>query len=341
MASPGEEGDVNLDDESDTESFVDALEALDVKDEKPVQFAGTSTLSDQNQVSSEHSPSQDESPGVGDTPNDAASKTNCDMKTDSSSGSDSCSNSDEEEKERTIDDLIKEATASETTEQSDITGNSETTGECCKDEDEVDEVARKEAEAAMSEEEKEAKREEAQVQKVEGNERFKAANYQGALESYTDALMLCPLDYTKDRSIMFSNRAATKYKLERHETAIEDCTKALELNPVYLKALLRRAELYEKTDKLDEALADYTKALEMDRTLIKARIACQTLPDQIKERNEKLKEEMLGKLKDLGNLILRPFGLSTNNFKLQQDPNTGGYSMQFQQGAAPEPSNGK
>ena len=155
MASPGEEGDVNLDDESDTESFVDALEALDVKDEKPVQFAGTSTLSDQNQVSSEHSPSQDESPGVGDTPNDAASKTNCDMKTDSSSGSDSCSNSDEEEKERTIDDLIKEATASETTEQSDITGNSETTGECCKDEDEVDEVARKEAEAAMSEEEKE------------------------------------------------------------------------------------------------------------------------------------------------------------------------------------------
>ena len=58
-----------------------------------------------------------------------------------------------------------------------------------------------------------AKREEAQVQKVEGNERFKAANYQGALESYTDALMLCPLDYTKDRSIMFSNRAATKYKL--------------------------------------------------------------------------------------------------------------------------------
>jgi len=67
---------------------------------------------------------------------------------------------------------------------------------------------------------------------------------------------------------------------ERHETAIEDCTKALELNPVYLKALLRRAELYEKTDKLDEALADYTKALEMDRTLIKARIACQVFAEK-------------------------------------------------------------
>ncbi|CAD6211946.1 GSCOCG00003912001-RA-CDS [Cotesia congregata] len=131
----------------------------------------------------------------------------------------------------------------------------------------------------------------------------------------------------KDREVDLSEE-----EKEDKESAIKDCTKAVELNPAYLKAYLRRAQLYEQTDNLDQSLADYKKILELDPGHSEAHHAVRRLPPLIEEKNEKLKEEMLGKLKDLGNMILKPFGLSTNNFQLDKDPSTGGYSVKFNQG---------
>lgn len=38
-----------------------------------------------------------------------------------------------------------------------------------------------------------------------------------------------------------------------------------------------------------------------------------------------------GKLKELGNTVLGKFGLSLDNFKAVQDPQTGSYSINFSQ----------
>ncbi|KFP88220.1 PREDICTED: tetratricopeptide repeat protein 1 [Acanthisitta chloris] len=196
---------------------------------------------------------------------------------------------------------------------------------------EPDEEYLLELEKDMPEEEKQQRRKESTTLKEKGNEQFKKEDYGEAEDSYTKALQICPACFQKDRAVLFSNRAAAKMKQDKTEAALSDCSKAVELDPNYIRALLRRAELYEKTDKLDEALEDYKAVLEKDPAVHQAREACMRLPRQIEERNEKLKKEMLGALKDLGNMVLRPFGLSTENFQIKQDSSTGSYSINFVQ----------
>ncbi|KAH8425291.1 uncharacterized protein LDX57_003050 [Aspergillus melleus] len=58
--------------------------------------------------------------------------------------------------------------------------------------------------------------------------------------------------------------------------------------------------------------------------------ALRELPEKINKARETEMADMMGKLKDLGNGILKPFGLSTDNFRFTQDPKTGGYNMNFQ-----------
>ena len=81
---------------------------------------------------------------------------------------------------------------------------------------------------------------------------------------------------------------------------------------------------------VDEALKDYQSVLELDPKNVVAHKAVRELPAKIEERNEKLKSEMIDNLKKLGNMCLKPFGLSTNNFKMEQNE-SGSYNIQFQQ----------
>lgn len=195
----------------------------------------------------------------------------------------------------------------------------------------VDEEYLKDLELNMTEEERTARKEESLQHKESGNTNFRSGELQAAVKEYTAGLRVCPLSFPKDRAVLYSNRAATRAKLDQKKEAIRDCTRAIELDETYTKAVLRRANLNQDTDKLDEALKDFTRVLELQPSNREAQEAVRRLPDMINERNEKLKEEMMGKLKDLGNMFLRPFGLSTSNFEMKQDPNSGGYNISFNQ----------
>jgi tetratricopeptide (TPR) repeat protein len=106
------------------------------------------------------------------------------------------------------------------------------------------------------------------------------------------------------------------------------------------KALLRRAKARHEVggwSSLQGALEDYQALSKpphqlsgLDSRAVQA--ALRRLPRQLEEAKSAEMADMMGKLKQLGNGILKPFGLSTENFQFVKDEKSGGYSMNFNQG---------
>lgn len=174
--------------------------------------------------------------------------------------------------------------------------------------------------------------------KNKGNQCFRDGDYERAIDLYTAAIDLCPESSGTERSVLLSNRAAARTHLtpDDLDSIIRDCSQSLELDDQYLKPLRRRAHAYRQmgSEKLDAALTDFQKILSLDPSDVSAKRTVFELEAEISERNERMKNEMLSKLKDLGDAVLRPFGLSTNNFQL--NPNeSGGYSVNFKPADGP------
>ncbi|KAF9612977.1 hypothetical protein IFM89_004780, partial [Coptis chinensis] len=168
--------------------------------------------------------------------------------------------------------------------------------------------------------------------KAQGNELFGAGQYEDALSKYEFALYVAPeaSSCVELRSICHANRAICYSKLGKYDDTIKECTKALEFNSTYIKALLRRGEAHEKLEHFEEAIADMKRTLELDPSNDQAQKTIRRLEPLAAEKREKMKEEMIGKLKDIGNGLLGRFGMSVDNFKAVKDPNTGSYSISFQ-----------
>jgi len=127
-----------------------------------------------------------------------------------------------------------------------------------------------------------------------------------------------------------SNRAAVCLHLNRYEDVIRDCDIALLLNPSYAKVYMRRCTAYEQTDRTEEALRDAKVAYQLAPSNPNTKKTMDRLQKVEDERLEQLKEETIGKLKDLGNSILGNFGISLDNFKAVQGAD-GSYNINFNQ----------
>jgi len=90
--------------------------------------------------------------------------------------------------------------------------------------------------------------------KETGNKKFSAKNFQGAIEDYTRAIEL------DDKvSTYYGNRAACYLALGLPNKALQDCNKALELDKNFYKCMFRRAQAHLQLGQIQEAKEDFEK----------------------------------------------------------------------------------
>ncbi|KAG5974954.1 hypothetical protein E4U55_007953 [Claviceps digitariae] len=123
------------------------------------------------------------------------------------------------------------------------------------------------------------------------------------------------------------------------DAAAAESKRKEDVRRIRTKALLRRARARAEAggwQNLAGAEEDYKVLSAMpglgaaDMRTVRRQLG--VLPARTKAAQETEMAEMWGKLKTLGDGILKPFGLSTNNFQMVKDEKTGGYSMNFTSG---------
>ncbi|XP_058081453.1 protein CLMP1 [Magnolia sinica] len=101
--------------------------------------------------------------------------------------------------------------------------------------------------------------------KEEGNRRFQSKDYAGALQQYDLALQHTPKTHP-DRAIFHSNRAACLMQMKPvdYNMVVAECSLALQVQPRFGRALLRRARAFEALSRYDMAMQDVQALLTAD-----------------------------------------------------------------------------
>lgn len=152
--------------------------------------------------------------------------------------------------------------------------------------------------------------EKAVAMKNKGNKLFKLGKYDAAIENYTKAIETCPDSNKEELSTFYQNRAAAYENLKNFEHVVEDCSKALDLNPKYIKALTRRAKALEHLKKLEDCLDDVSLAMALDSNPNSSKNTFMTLERILRQ----LGKEKLAKTKTASAGEERPRAMPSNLF---------------------------
>jgi stress-induced-phosphoprotein 1 len=105
-----------------------------------------------------------------------------------------------------------------------------------------------------------------ELYKERGDEAYKNAQFESAIEHYTkclDSLRKKDKAQTELALKAYSNRAACYKQISNFDGVIEDCTAVIEVEPQNVKALIRRAQAFEGVERYRFALQDVKTVLSM------------------------------------------------------------------------------
>eukprot|EP00590_Aulacoseira_subarctica_P010926 CAMPEP_0172423566 /NCGR_PEP_ID=MMETSP1064-20121228/17575_1 /TAXON_ID=202472 /ORGANISM="Aulacoseira subarctica , Strain CCAP 1002/5" /LENGTH=322 /DNA_ID=CAMNT_0013165003 /DNA_START=88 /DNA_END=1056 /DNA_ORIENTATION=- len=110
-----------------------------------------------------------------------------------------------------------------------------------------------------------------ELYKERGDEKYKNADFEGAIELYTQCLEALRKEGNKNMDVRLkalSNRAACYKQISNFDGVISDCSEVLEIEPDNVKALVRRAQAFEGVERYRFALQDCKTVLSMPSSKI-------------------------------------------------------------------------
>lgn len=179
---------------------------------------------------------------------------------------------------------------------------------------------------------------------------IKLSDWKAAIESATAALdaldRLIPKGKADERNGAQEGVESNVIEIDGEDSEIAAQMEKLEFSDqrrddiqrIRAKALMRRAKAKSESggwgnlqgaEEDFKALSQMSKLPPQDKQIVQKALA--DLPPRINQAKDKELGDMMGKLKEVGNGILKPFGLSTDMFNVVKDEKTGGYSMNVNQ----------